>query len=86
MDPKHIVVPYHEEQLRGFVRCCAQNGRGRLWKEELNKLFRGLGSHFAAWRVWRARRRADTNGDGYIIEKEIPDLVKYVSKCNYTMK
>ncbi|KAL6317688.1 hypothetical protein AAG906_030442 [Vitis piasezkii] len=81
-----VNVPFTKEQIKATFRGCDRDRDGRLSKEELNAGFQRLGSHLPCWRAWWALHRADANGDGYIGEGELDDLVKYAFKQGYEVK
>lgn len=81
-----VNVPFTKEQIKATFRGCDRDRDGRLSKEELNAGFQRLDSHLPCWRAWWALHRADANGDGYIGEGELDDLVKYAFKQGYEVK
>ncbi|XP_050212744.1 calcium-binding protein CML38-like [Mercurialis annua] len=74
-----------EEQLKAMFKDNDSNGDGLLSKEEVKKTFQLLGSRLPDWRVKRALRRADADGDGNISMQELSELVKYAGKLGYTL-
>ncbi|OMO74779.1 hypothetical protein COLO4_26499 [Corchorus olitorius] len=80
-------VPLTKVQVKGILlqRCHTNNGDLRLSRQDVQKAFDYLGSHFPNWRACRAFHHADANGDGYISEGEMDDLVEYVWQCGYTI-
>ena len=75
--PKSSSFPLSEEQVKGLLSRYDTNRDGRLSKDELKRAFRGMGLRFSGWRAGRALRHADANGDHYISEDELSELVKY---------
>ncbi|KAK1433500.1 hypothetical protein QVD17_10411 [Tagetes erecta] len=59
---------------------CDTDGDGFLNRKDLKVCFTRLGLHLSCFRVWRAMRHADANGDGLISEDEIWELIQYASK------
>ncbi|XWS21179.1 hypothetical protein CRYUN_Cryun30bG0033200 [Craigia yunnanensis] len=57
------------------------NKDGKLSWEEVKAGFRRLQSRFPAYRTQRAFQMADKNGDGYISEAELDELVTYALDC-----
>ncbi|XP_059635383.1 probable calcium-binding protein CML10 [Cornus florida] len=78
-------VPLSEEQLKGLLKKYDTNGDGKLSRKELKAAFKSLGLHFSSWRARRAFRHADANGDGFINEEEMNELVKFASKWGFTI-
>ncbi|KAE8666458.1 putative Calcium-binding EF-hand family protein [Hibiscus syriacus] len=69
-----------DEILSLFKRCDVDNNRKLSW-EEVKAGFRALQSRFPAFRTQRAFKVADKNGDGFISEAELDELVDYVLDC-----
>ncbi|XVE70058.1 hypothetical protein DITRI_Ditri10aG0041100 [Diplodiscus trichospermus] len=70
----------YDEIMSLFKRCDANNDRRLSW-DEVKAGFRELQSRWPAYRAQRAFQMADRNGDGYINEKELDELVKYALEC-----
>ncbi|KAL3514507.1 hypothetical protein ACH5RR_027234 [Cinchona calisaya] len=83
---KALSVPLTAEQLRGIFEQCDKNGDGRLDRAELKEAFKKLGAMIPSWRAARGLHHADLNGDGYIDEEEMTDLVNYALRLGYTVK
>lgn len=66
----------YAEIKRLFKRCDA-NKDGKLSWEEVKAGFRELQSRWPAYRTQRAFHIADKDGDGYITESELDQLVQY---------
>ncbi|KAL7262118.1 hypothetical protein ACSBR1_000493 [Camellia fascicularis] len=62
-----------------------KNGDGKLSKKELKDAFHDLGLKFSGWRAGRALRHADANGDGYISDEELNELVKYAKRWGFSL-
>ncbi|KAK2660310.1 hypothetical protein Ddye_006843 [Dipteronia dyeriana] len=77
------VLPCTMEQLRGMFWRYDTNRDGKLSRKELKEAFNYLGAFIPGWRAHRALNHADGNGDGYITEEEVDDLVNYVVKLGY---
>ncbi|XP_035541654.1 calmodulin-like [Juglans regia] len=84
--PKNLPMKYNEAQLRERFRGFDKNGDGVLSRQELRSAFYSLGSYVPDWRAHRAIRHADINGDGYIDEAELENLVRYAFQLGYTIK
>lgn len=80
---KPIDHKYTEEQLKGMFWRFDKNQDGHLSKQELKAAFKNLGAIFPGFRADRGLRHADHNGDGYISEDEVDELVKYAIKQGY---
>ena len=83
--PRSTSYPLSEEQLKGLLKRYDTNGDRKLSKKELKAAFRSLGLHFSGWRAGQALRHADANGDGYVSEDEMKELVKYAMKWGFTI-
>ncbi|OMO74793.1 Calcium-binding EF-hand [Corchorus olitorius] len=70
-------LPLTKAQVRAILEGADKNRDRRLDKHELRKAFGSLGSHLPSWRAGKVLRRADVNGDGYISEDEIDDLIQF---------
>ncbi|XP_070057790.1 uncharacterized protein [Nicotiana tomentosiformis] len=76
--------PYtDEEQVKGILKKYDKNRDGKLSKQELRLAFKEMGLHFCRWKAGKPLRFADKNGDGYINEDEISELVQYASKWGF---
>ncbi|KAL5847424.1 hypothetical protein ACOSQ3_010948 [Xanthoceras sorbifolium] len=85
--PKQMVpVPYTMEELRQMFWSHDTNRDERLSRKELKDAFNDLGARIPGWRAHRALIHADDNGDGYVSEKEVDELVNYAVKLGYTVK
>ena len=82
---KRVPIPYTTEQLRGMFWRYDTNRDGKLSRKELKEAFNCLGSSIPGFRAHRALNRADENGDGYISEEEVEELVSYAVKLGYTV-
>ena len=78
-------LPLTEPQLKGIFKRFDGDGDGLLSREELIKAFEHLGSRWPGWRAHRALYYADRNGDGYINETELEEVIKYAHRHNYKM-
>ena len=77
--PESLKADY-DEVMSLFKRYDVNND-GKLSWEEVKAGFRRLQSRFPAYRAQRAFQMADKNGDGYISEAELDNLVKYALEC-----
>ncbi|XP_072952972.1 polcalcin Cyn d 7-like [Typha angustifolia] len=50
---------------------------GRISREELQRAIRSIRGRFSGWKSRRGIRRADIDGDGFIDEDEIDNLVDF---------
>ncbi|KAI3938122.1 hypothetical protein MKW98_018678 [Papaver atlanticum] len=58
------------------------NRDGRISKDELRKAIRSVGGWFSAWKnTKKGRNYADANGDGYIDDEEIYNLLDFAEQC-----
>ncbi|XP_007031825.2 PREDICTED: probable calcium-binding protein CML10 [Theobroma cacao] len=74
---------FTEAQLTSVFRRFDGNRDGRLSRQELRSAFNSLGSRFPTYRAFAALHQADQNGDGYISEDEMDDLIHYALSCGY---
>ncbi|KAK3423201.1 hypothetical protein EUGRSUZ_F00235 [Eucalyptus grandis] len=56
------------------------NKDNRISKEELQDIIRSYGKWFSGWKSKQALSRADANGDGFIDDKEMINLVEFAKK------
>ncbi|XVF64039.1 hypothetical protein PTKIN_Ptkin09bG0135200 [Pterospermum kingtungense] len=80
---KHVPENLKDEyaEIMSLFKSCDANKDGKLSWEEVKAGFRELQSRWPAYRAHRAFHIADKNGDGYINEAELDELVKYVLGC-----
>ncbi|XAR61877.1 hypothetical protein NMG60_11016420 [Bertholletia excelsa] len=62
-----------------FLQRYDRDGDGRISRQELKLAFKSQGLHFADRRAKKAIRHADANGDGYISDQELNELLQYAS-------
>ena len=70
------------DDIMSLFKRCDVNKDGMLSWDEVKKGFRELQSRWPAYRTQRAFQMADKNGDGYISEAELDELVKYALECS----
>lgn len=83
--PKTVHLSLNEEQLKRVFKQKDVNSDGVLDKEELKKAFQQLGAVIPVWRVYRALDHVDGNGDGFISDDELEEVVKYSHKVGYSV-
>ncbi|KAK0576110.1 hypothetical protein LWI29_012098 [Acer saccharum] len=86
--PRNIVevpvpVPCTKEQLKMTFWRYDTNRDRKLSRKELKEAFDYLGAYIPGWRAFRALNHADGNGDGYITEEEVDELINYAVKLGY---
>ncbi|XVF60071.1 hypothetical protein PTKIN_Ptkin08bG0013800 [Pterospermum kingtungense] len=74
---------FSKAQLISVFRRFDSNNDGRLSRQELKNAFSSLGSRFPSYRAFAALHQADKNGDGYISEEEMDELIRYALSCGY---
>ncbi|XAR61874.1 hypothetical protein NMG60_11016415 [Bertholletia excelsa] len=74
---KSATLSLNEEQVKKILLSYAKDGR--LSRKELKLALKDYALHFSSWRAWQAIHHADANGDGFISDEEIDELVKYIS-------
>ncbi|XAR64063.1 hypothetical protein NMG60_11024266 [Bertholletia excelsa] len=80
-----MAVPYSEDDIRKLLIKHDQNKDNRLSRREIQNVFIELNAHFPWWRAWRGLANCDHNGDGYVDEDEMKDLVQYILTVGYTV-
>ncbi|KAL9446171.1 hypothetical protein AB3S75_013942 [Citrus x aurantiifolia] len=79
--PKGMGLTPEEEQVKRYLKRYATDDKdGQLRWNELKVALKDLGLHFSGFRAKRAVHYADVNGDGYVDDEEMNDLVKYTVK------
>ncbi|PHU18879.1 hypothetical protein BC332_10030 [Capsicum chinense] len=77
---RRVSYPLSDEQVKGMLMKYDKNRDGRISKQQVRLAFKEMGLHFCRWKAGKAVRFADENGDGYINEDEMSQLVHYASK------
>ncbi|KAG6591370.1 Polcalcin Bet v 4, partial [Cucurbita argyrosperma subsp. sororia] len=72
------------EQLSVIFRNHDGDGDGRLSTTELTAAFRYIGAFLPSYRALHALLHTDSDGDGFIGEKDFELLVNYAEKRKYT--
>ncbi|KAK8691981.1 hypothetical protein V6N13_075467 [Hibiscus sabdariffa] len=82
-DTKNVPTSLMAEraELLSLFKRCDVNKDGKLSKEEVKAGFQRLQSRFPGFRTHRAFKVADKNGDGFISETELDELVDFVLDC-----
>ncbi|XVE55915.1 hypothetical protein DITRI_Ditri03aG0195400 [Diplodiscus trichospermus] len=73
-------LPLIGAQLKSIFKRFDIDRDGRLSKQELRKAFASLGSYLPGWRVVRGLHQADCDGNGYVSDDKLDDLVEYAMK------
>ncbi|KAM3342026.1 hypothetical protein CQW23_29972 [Capsicum baccatum] len=80
---RRVSYPLSDEQVKGMLMKYDKNRDGRISKQQVRLAFKEMGLHFCRWKAGKAVRFADKNGDGYINEDEMSELVHYASKWGF---
>ncbi|CAN4122699.1 unnamed protein product [Withania somnifera] len=80
---RRVNYPLSDEQVKGMLMKYDRNKDGKLSKQEVRLAFKEMGLHFCHWKAGKALRFADKNGDGYINEDEMSELVQYASRWGF---
>ncbi|KAH7652840.1 EF-hand-containing protein [Dioscorea alata] len=65
------------EDFKKWLKTFDANNDGRISKEELQKAMRSVRVRFSTMKCGRGIRLADSDGDGYIDENEMENLVEF---------
>ncbi|PIA46328.1 hypothetical protein AQUCO_01500091v1 [Aquilegia coerulea] len=68
------------EEFKQWLKQFDYDGDGRISKEELREALRSVGGWFTTWKSGRGIKSADTNGNGYIDDTEINNLISFAEK------
>ena len=68
------------DELKRWLRSLDTDKDGRISKKELADAVRESGGWFARWKGKRGIRSADSNGNGFVDENEISNLVEFAQK------
>ncbi|KAF3672037.1 hypothetical protein CQW23_29971 [Capsicum baccatum] len=83
LNARGVNHPLSDQQVKGMLKKYDKNRDGKLSKQELRFAFKEMGLHFCRRKAGKALRIADNNGDGYINEEEMTELVQYASKWGF---
>lgn len=68
------------EEFKQWLKKYDADADGRISKEELQDITRITGGWFSRWRSRQAVSCADANGDGFIDDNEISNLLEFAKK------
>ncbi|KAL5705763.1 hypothetical protein ACHQM5_024020 [Ranunculus cassubicifolius] len=68
------------EEFKLWLKQFDNDGDGRISKEELREAIRSLGGWFSTWKSGRGIRSADVNGDGFVDDCEMKNLISFAEK------
>lgn len=68
------------EEFKVWLKSFDTNKDGRISRDELRRAIRSIRVRFSGWKSKRGVQYADSNGDGFIDDDEIDNLVEYAQK------
>ncbi|XP_072973229.1 uncharacterized protein [Typha angustifolia] len=68
------------EEFKEWLKKFDMDKDGRISREELQRAIRSVRGRFSGWKSSRGIRQADADGDGYIDDNEIDNLVEFAQK------
>ncbi|WOL06565.1 polcalcin Phl p 7 [Canna indica] len=68
------------EEFKEWLKRFDMDKDGRISREELRRAIRSIHKHFSGWKSSRGIQYADTDGDGFIGDNEIVNLVEFAQK------
>ncbi|KAI3884740.1 hypothetical protein MKW92_045429 [Papaver armeniacum] len=70
------------DEFKSWIMEFDSDGDGRISKDELRKAIRSMRGWFSAWKnTKKVRNYADADGDGYIDDNEIYNLLDFAEQC-----
>ncbi|RWR84154.1 calcium-binding protein 5-like protein [Cinnamomum micranthum f. kanehirae] len=73
------------DEFKDWLKQFDANGDGRISRDELRSAIRRLGGWFTTWKSGKGMQQADINGNGFIDEGEVDNLITFAQK-NLGMK
>lgn len=68
------------EEFKNWLMRFDTDRDGRISKEELRRAIRSLGARYSGWKSGRGVRGADANGDGFLDDAEIENLISFAQR------
>ncbi|CAA6658878.1 unnamed protein product [Spirodela intermedia] len=68
------------EEFKDWLKRFDTDKDGRISKQELRRAIRSLGGRYSGWKSGRGVRGADANGNGFIDDAEIENLISFAQR------
>lgn len=68
------------DEFKEWLKCFDVDKDGRISREELQRAIKAVRGRFSGWKSKRGIRAADADGDGYVNEDEIDNLIDFAQR------
>lgn len=68
------------DEFKEWLKCFDVDKDGRISREELQRAIKAVRGRFSGWKSSRGIRAADADGDGYVSEDEIDNLIDFAQR------